>query len=134
MIGANLDAGVVVHTTDPRLAAYLERFSDVESIGDGASSARNGVDELKFYLIVSEARVSKTAEEAASAAFCAAEELEGFEGVVTVGVNKASGLKCSRCWNYSTQVGHDTEHPELCERCSPVIRELGIESPLKAVA
>lgn len=34
-----------------------------------------------------------------------------------------------RCWNYSTRVGQDTEHPQLCERCLPVIRGMGFELP-----
>ncbi len=34
-----------------------------------------------------------------------------------VQVAKAAGHKCSRCWNYSEQVGSFAEHPELCERC-----------------
>ena len=133
-IGANLDAGIIVHTPDARLASSLQRFIIVEEASGNGASTSNGVDELKFCLIVSEATVSETAEEAAAAAYSAAEEIEGFEGVVTVGVNKATGTKCSRCWNYSTHVGDDKEHPELCERCSPVIREMGIESPLKAAA
>jgi len=32
-------------------------------------------------------------------------------------VSKASGEKCSRCWNYATSVGADAEHPEICHRC-----------------
>lgn len=32
-------------------------------------------------------------------------------------VDKARGKKCSRCWNYSEQVGMDKSHPTLCERC-----------------
>ena len=32
-------------------------------------------------------------------------------------VSKANGEKCSRCWNYATSVGADTEHPEICHRC-----------------
>jgi isoleucyl-tRNA synthetase len=36
----------------------------------------------------------------------------------------ADGRKCSRCWNYSTEVGKYSDHPELCERCYPVVKEL----------
>ena len=36
---------------------------------------------------------------------------------IKVEVQKADGSKCVRCWNYSTQVGACSEHPELCERC-----------------
>jgi isoleucyl-tRNA synthetase len=32
-------------------------------------------------------------------------------------VSKASGDKCSRCWNYAASVGANTEHPEICHRC-----------------
>jgi isoleucyl-tRNA synthetase len=44
---------------------------------------------------------------------------------VTIGVGKAEGHKCARCWNYSEEVGKDAEHPELCERCAPVVKEAG---------
>lgn len=34
-----------------------------------------------------------------------------------IGVKKADGLKCDRCWNYSIHVGESEEHPTLCPRC-----------------
>jgi isoleucyl-tRNA synthetase len=34
-----------------------------------------------------------------------------------VGVVKAEGKKCERCWNYSTHVGEFSEDPTICERC-----------------
>ena len=46
-------------------------------------------------------------------------------GSVHVEVKKADGLKCERCWNYSTHVGEDKEYPTVCERCSAVLKELG---------
>ncbi|HET7892491.1 MAG TPA: isoleucine--tRNA ligase [Candidatus Sulfotelmatobacter sp.] len=45
-------------------------------------------------------------------------------GGVRVEVKKADGPKCDRCWNYSTHVGEDQDHPTVCERCSAVLREL----------
>jgi isoleucyl-tRNA synthetase len=45
-------------------------------------------------------------------------------GSVHVEVKKADGLKCDRCWNYSTHVGEDKIYPTVCERCSPVLKEL----------
>ena len=45
-----------------------------------------------------------------------------------VGVSKAGGAKCSRCWNYS-RLGGDAAHPELCERCTPVITAMGFKLP-----
>jgi isoleucyl-tRNA synthetase len=46
-------------------------------------------------------------------------------GEVHVEVKKADGLKCERCWNYSTRVGEDKKYPTVCERCSAVLREIG---------
>lgn len=48
----------------------------------------------------------------------AASELAGL----AVKVEKASGEKCERCWTYSETVGHDSEHPTLCERCKNAIK------------
>ncbi|HCJ67590.1 MAG TPA: isoleucine--tRNA ligase [Elusimicrobia bacterium] len=36
---------------------------------------------------------------------------------LTVEIKKAEGEKCIRCWNYSTTVGEDKTHPQLCSRC-----------------
>ncbi len=39
-----------------------------------------------------------------------------------ISVEKATGGKCARCWNYRTSVGEDEEHPEICDRCLPVVK------------
>jgi len=46
-------------------------------------------------------------------------------GSLHVEIKKADGLKCERCWNYSTRVGEDKAHPTVCERCSAVLKEIG---------
>jgi len=40
---------------------------------------------------------------------------------IWIGVVRAEGLKCERCWNNSRQVGSFTEHPALCARCFNVV-------------
>jgi isoleucyl-tRNA synthetase len=37
-------------------------------------------------------------------------------------VQKASGQKCERCWNWSTSVGKFEGHPEICGRCHGSIK------------
>jgi isoleucyl-tRNA synthetase len=37
----------------------------------------------------------------------------------------AAGKKCVRCWIYSKELGSDPAHPELCPRCTAVLREIG---------
>jgi isoleucyl-tRNA synthetase len=39
-------------------------------------------------------------------------------------VDRASGQKCQRCWNYSTHVGESAEYPTVCERCVAVLAEI----------
>ena len=46
--------------------------------------------------------------------------LEAVEGV-HVKICDARGSKCSRCWQYSDEVGNSMVHPELCGRCCSVI-------------
>lgn len=48
-------------------------------------------------------------------------EVSLAEGEPAVLIDKASGQKCSRCWNYSVEVGADKGHPTLCERCAKVV-------------
>jgi isoleucyl-tRNA synthetase len=45
-------------------------------------------------------------------------------GGVHVEITKADGLKCERCWNYSTRVGEDKNYPTVCERCAAVLKEI----------
>lgn len=40
-----------------------------------------------------------------------------------IGVSRAKGGKCSRCWMYHLQVGQIPSHPELCPRCAEVLRQ-----------
>ncbi|MFH1665274.1 MAG: isoleucine--tRNA ligase [Candidatus Omnitrophota bacterium] len=50
--------------------------------------------------------------------------LEDIPGLgIKIGVVKASGEKCRRCWNFSGTVGIHKEFPDLCERCYNVIAE-----------
>ncbi len=34
-----------------------------------------------------------------------------------IGITRAKGAKCERCWNYSETVGKDPLHPTICARC-----------------
>ncbi|MDP2277765.1 MAG: zinc finger domain-containing protein, partial [Nitrospirota bacterium] len=46
------------------------------------------------------------------------EEIKGMSVIV----ERASGKKCERCWNWSTSVGTYSDATELCHRCYNVIR------------
>jgi isoleucyl-tRNA synthetase len=51
---------------------------------------------------------------------------------LAVAVEPARGAKCARCWNYSEAVGAAPDHPELCERCLPVVRALSADAQASA--
>ncbi|HUA85342.1 MAG TPA: isoleucine--tRNA ligase [Bryobacteraceae bacterium] len=46
----------------------------------------------------------------------------GAEKRVTV--ERADGIKCERCWKYSTLVGSDAEFPTVCDTCAAALREM----------
>ncbi|HPQ51850.1 MAG TPA: isoleucine--tRNA ligase [Spirochaetota bacterium] len=41
-----------------------------------------------------------------------------------IAVAKSSGVKCVRCWNYTDAIGTDSQHPELCPRCTGIIQKI----------
>jgi isoleucyl-tRNA synthetase len=47
---------------------------------------------------------------------------EGLAEEVSFSIQKADGAKCVRCWNWSSTVGSDNEHPDICEKCIRQIR------------
>ena len=41
-----------------------------------------------------------------------------------IDVEKSKGVKCPRCWVYSTSVSDDEEYKGVCERCLEVLKKL----------
>ena len=68
------------------------------------------LEDLRALLIVSGIRIAEEGEIG-----------EPFRSVeipgLLVGVTRAGGEKCNRCWNYSETVGANAEHPTICARC-----------------
>ncbi|MDI6726038.1 MAG: isoleucine--tRNA ligase [Smithellaceae bacterium] len=98
LIGHSLDAHVLVSLPE-----------ELRSI------VGNSVDFLRSILIVSQVEL------------VAAEELpEAYESAeikgLRVGVHKASGKKCPRCWIYSREMSpDDAQYPDICPRCYNVV-------------
>ena len=52
-------------------------------------------------------------------------QVEVHEGdKFNVEIRKADGLKCERCWNYSTRVGEFEKYPTVCERCFAALSKI----------
>jgi isoleucyl-tRNA synthetase len=56
-------------------------------------------------------------------ASCLAAHVAETEGGFAVGVLRADGVKCERCWNFTTDVGVDRDWPGACARCAVAVRE-----------
>ena len=44
-------------------------------------------------------------------------------------IERADGVKCERCWKYSTAVGQDEAFPTVCDSCSDALGEMSQEIP-----
>ena len=50
---------------------------------------------------------------------------EGEETIIVMAAKDHDMKKCVRCWKYWDHVGSNPEHPELCDRCTKVVVDLG---------
>lgn len=51
------------------------------------------------------------------------------ESGCVVGVSRAPGDKCERCWYQCDSVGSHADHPSLCSRCHGIVEGLGLAPP-----
>ncbi|MCX5845432.1 MAG: isoleucine--tRNA ligase [Deltaproteobacteria bacterium] len=93
---------VVGHSLDARV--------DIAPPVDLRSFIEEHREDLKTLLILSQINIVE--KEAIKDAYVSSE----FEGL-TIGVTKARGQKCDRCWIYSETVGMNQEYPAICDRC-----------------
>ncbi|MGA9609795.1 MAG: isoleucine--tRNA ligase [Rouxiella badensis] len=103
-LGGSLEASVTLYADDA-LAAKLN------SLGN----------ELRFVLLTSGAKVAALSDADENA--IPSELLKGLK----IGLEKAEGEKCPRCWHFTTDVGHNPAHPEVCGRCATNIAGDGEE-------
>ncbi|WRX16504.1 Aminoacyl-tRNA synthetase [Theobroma cacao] len=110
LIGSSLEAKVYLHTSDATLASTLLEMC----------SANNDADTLHRIFLTSQVEVvASLGNEVQNIPYTG--EYLVQEDKVWIGVSRAEGSKCERCWNYSTQVGSFMEHPTLCGRCFSVV-------------
>ena len=109
MIGSSLEAKVLLYVSNPQLRQQLEALNPKDSLSG------NRVDELRYLFLASQVELLDSPEALNEAKYSVTTEALG------VGVVKADGGKCDRCWNYSTLVGTILEHPTICERCNAAL-------------
>ncbi|KAK7363579.1 hypothetical protein VNO77_05726 [Canavalia gladiata] len=111
LIGASLDAKVHIYTSDDRLASQLFELC----------AAKNDADALHRLFITSQAEILPSLEDEHVNIPYSGECLIQGKSKVWIGISRAAGSKCERCWNYSQQVGSFLDHPTLCSRCYDVV-------------
>ena len=117
-IGGSLEARVILvfsDGVDENLIPTPRISLGGQVVGDLLPLVEEYHDLLRYLFIVSQVEMTEQAVEGATAT--------GLAGL-SVKIEKASGQKCDRCWNYSEQVGKDQRYPTVCERCSAALEEI----------
>lgn len=121
LIGSSLEAKVYLHVADDAIASRLKEVC----IG------KNDADQLHRIFITSQVEILATLDDDMVAQIpYTGSYSDEKASEVWIGVTRADGMKCERCWNYTTQVGTFDQHPTLCARCYNVVDV----QPLSAVA
>ena len=94
-IGGSLEASVTLYAD----AALTEKLTGLG-------------DELRFVLLTSGAAVADYAQAPDDAV--QSDLIKGLK----IGLRKADGEKCPRCWHYTTDIGQNAAHAEVCGRCA----------------
>ena len=112
LIGAPLEAKVLLGVSDSSLRGYLESFDD----------------ELRYLFIASQVEIVESLPENtqfSSDVILKIRETsptdeqvyDDVQKSLLIAIVKADGDKCPRCWNYSTHIGESADHPHICDRC-----------------
>ena len=99
LIGSGLEAAVTIVAAPEDLPELLRRKRDL----------------LPTLLIVSQVAFDRPASTPA-----VVHESQEIPGLV-IGIDRARGRKCERCWMWTERVGESAAHPGLCERCLPIV-------------
>ena len=111
-IGSSLESKVLLYVSDTDLRQQLAAMNPATGKGS------NNVDELRYLFLASQVELLDAPKNLDELKYQFQSETLG------VGVVKADGEKCDRCWNYSTYVGQSEKHALLCDRCDSIIENL----------
>lgn len=120
LVGASLDAAAVVYVPDEEKRAILSKLDGDEDLVSPPVKT-NGVDELRTALMLSQVKFVDSVDEIKE--LCDEKYIsETTVSGCVVGVKKAEGTKCGRCWFYDSSVGnHDLKYDGVCQRCNHAI-------------
>jgi isoleucyl-tRNA synthetase len=96
-IKTSQEADVIIYITDDKLKSKIEIMKD----------------DFRRFLQLAKVVISDTE----------LPEMKKYDKV-SISVSKTTGKKCVRCWNYFDQLGIDPQHPELCSRCTDIVKNM----------
>lgn len=114
LIGASLEAKVLMYDTNGKLTEMLTNLNPAEGVNDG-----NRVDELRYLLLVSQVELVRNESGLNESKYQA--DIELNDTTLKVAILPADGAKCDRCWNYSLSVGSFSDEPLICDRCKEAL-------------
>lgn len=96
-INKSQEASAVIYVADETLKSYLVEMGD----------------DLRIFFQVAKVTISD-------------QKADGMTDFTSssISISSFDGKKCVRCWNFFETLGSDPEHPELCDRCTAVIKEM----------
>ncbi|MDR2051183.1 MAG: isoleucine--tRNA ligase [Deltaproteobacteria bacterium] len=100
---------------DGRVGHALDTSVTLYAGEELAGQLRGLGTDLRAAFIVSQLEI-KPLPEAGEGVFSPEEQPD-----LKIGVSRARGEKCGRCWVYSEEPGKDPRHPDLCPRCAAVL-------------
>jgi isoleucyl-tRNA synthetase len=103
------------------ISSGLEARIILSARPDLAALLKKNAASLPGFFIVSQVEVADAGKAEGGA------EAAGMEGLL-IGVERAKGTKCARCWNFSTHVGENADDPRICERCAAALAEIDGEA------
>lgn len=119
LVGSSLDCEVRIHSSDPAIEALLDEFKSEEDLR-WPSETSNSVDDLRYISIASKVVRVASAEDATEGCGECVLAASATDTGCTIGVVRASGTKCERCWMYCSSTG-SASHPGVCPRCSHAV-------------
>jgi len=92
LIGSSLEAAITLYSDDTDMRDFI----------------RENIPLFPVLFKVSQAAMAESA----------GDDMEDAPGLpLKIGVARASGEKCQRCWNFRSTVGQNKDFPDLCQRC-----------------
>lgn len=121
LVGASLDAAAYLYVADDDKRKTLESLVGDENLIVPPVKT-NGVDELRTVLMLSQVHIVDSPESVSSSCDEKYVSTGDTSSGCIVGVSKAEGEKCGRCWFYDTSIGkHGLPHSDVCQRCNDAI-------------